>query len=111
MNAIDKSTIIAAVALLTLAACDACSGGKITIQSAPAVQWDGGGDKATHACAVLLSAHCPVAIGCDKDPSGCPCAVALRNDDENLGAVDLGCIIDAGADASALRTNCNVACR
>lgn len=94
---------VAMAALLLLAACDACSGGKVQIQAAPVVQWDGGADEAAHACAVLAAAGCPAG----KSPV---CASALRNDHDNLGAVDLGCIIDAGPDAAALAA-CNVTCK
>lgn len=108
---------IVAAGLLLLTACDACSGGKITIKAAPAVHWDGGGDESAHACAVLASASCPLAAGCDTDPNNCACAVAFRNDQAQntpdhpyAAMVDLGCIIDAGADAAALH-KCGVTCQ
>jgi hypothetical protein len=97
--------VIILASLLALAACNACSGGKVTIQAAPVVQWDGGADKATHACAVAAAAGCPVG----KSPV---CAEAWRNaSQEPVGSdVDLDCIIDAGPDAAAL-AGCGVTCQ
>lgn len=96
---------VATFGLLVLAACDACSGGKVTIQPAPVVWWDGASDESAHACAVLAAAGCPVGKASD-------CAAALRNDQaQGAGSMfDPTCIVDAGPSAAALKA-CGVSCQ
>lgn len=98
-------TLSMVLAALAVAACDACSGGKVTIQSAPVVQWDGGSDDAAHACAILSAAKCHE--GQDVNL----CAATLRNDQaQGVGGMfSTGCIVDAGPSPSALRA-CGVTC-
>lgn len=104
---------IGLAALLALAACDACSGGKVTIQAAPVVQWDGGADDAVHACLILKAANCPVADGCDTTDAGvnCPCARMFRADQASgVGSMfSTACVVGAGAAPAALRA-CGFTC-
>lgn len=90
--------MVALAAALALAACDACSGGKVTIKAAPKVQWDGGADEAVHACVVLGAWGCPAGDGCDAG-NDCPCARMFRADTAaGVGSMfDPACVIDAGS--------------
>lgn len=101
---VATSIRVATFGLLALAACDACSGGKITIKPAPVVQWDGGADDATHACAVLAAAGCPAG----SDPN---CAAMFRADQASgPGSMfDPACVIQAGPVPSALK-GCGFTC-
>jgi hypothetical protein len=94
-----------ATGLLVLAACNACSGGKITIQAAPVVQWDGGADDAAHACAILNAVQLANPGSCADGADVTLCAEALRNDQaQGVGAMfDPQCIIKAGPNLSALQ--------
>lgn len=88
---------VAAFGLLMLAACDACSGGKVTIKAAPKVQWDGGADDAVHACVILGAWGCPAGAGCDAS-ADCACEKMFRADTAaGVGSMfDPQCVIDAG---------------